>query len=691
MSDALTEAQALYREALSATRDQRRQIQEDLGFTNPSDPQQWDEALRRQRENDPGGARPCLTHDQIGQYVSNVAGQFEQRPPALHTIPVDSGADKKVAESLDGILRHIEAASRAQSHYARMLTSSARCGVGYLTVRPEYTDRALNWQEPRIGSEGDPLRVVFDPWSVEIDGSDATFAYLLTPYSRREWERKWGKADQVSFGDEERTRVKDERESILAAECWRVDTATKNMLVLGMPDGSEEAITEDDYATRYADSPEKPIILREYSDKIKRVLWSVMSGTEYLVKEREFPASGIGIVPMYGYVGWADGRMQFCGMGRRAREPMQAYNFHISEIRAYMNDAPKSPWLVPVRALDGKLKDLWDKAALERRSYLPYHDVDETGPIAVPQRMQVSANLQNLVQGAQQSLADIQAALGMYQANLGAPGNETSGIAIESRKQQGEASTSHFTTHAAASITQCGRLIVDMIPRLIDTRRKMRILGIDMTPSSVVINPGQAGALQETQEGLQINPGAGHYDVRVVVGAAFSTQRQQAQTAYTEMMRANPNMIGAIGPLWAQTMDVPHADKLAQVLTAMAPPEVQAILKPQDSQPTSGDLQAQVAQMKQALQEALSVAQEVQQECEQLREELGAAKEKSGIEAYKAETERMVGLKDAINPAQIEALVVQTVEQMLSAPPLYDEEIDTPPMGEVAPELIEVQ
>jgi hypothetical protein len=55
--------------------------------------------------------------------------------------------------------------------------------VGYLIVRPEYIDRALGYQEPRISSEADPLRVVFDPWSVQLDGSDADFGYKLTSLS----------------------------------------------------------------------------------------------------------------------------------------------------------------------------------------------------------------------------------------------------------------------------------------------------------------------------------------------------------------------------------------------------------------------------------------------------------------------------------------------------------------------------
>ena len=684
--DALIEAQKLYQESLDALREQRSQIEEDLEFSDPSDPQQWDAAVKRQRESDPGGARPCLVHDQVGQYIANVAGQFSQRPPSIHTIPVDSGADKKVAESIDGILRHIEHVSRAQSHYSRAQLSAARCGVGYLIVRPEHVDRALNYQEPRIGSEGDPMRVVFDPWSVEIDGSDAGFAYRLIPYSHREWTKQWGKAAKVSFGDEQRTTSQDTRESILAAECWRTENVSRDMLVIQSREGDESTIDVSEYRRLYAevDPMVAPAVVREYRDKVKRVFWSLMSGVEYLSEEVEYLAENIGIVPMYGYVGWSQGRMHYCGMARRARDPQQSYNYHISEIRAYMSDAPKSPWIVPIRALTGPIKDLWDRAAVERRAYLPYNDIDETGqPVSPPQRTPVSTNLANLIQGAQQALTDIQASLGMYQANLGAPSNETSGIAIESRKQQGEASTSHFQTHAAASIAQVGRLIVDMIPRLIDTRRRMRILGIDMTPGAVMVDPQAPQPLQQGNGMTVINPSAGHYDVRVVVGASYSTQRQQAQQAYTEMMRANPALTPALGPLWAQTLDVPHADKLAQVLTAMAPPEVRDILQPKDGQPSAEQLQAQMQQMQQALQEAVSLAKEAQQELQEAKAEAESKEQEVQIKAYEAETNRLK--VTGANEQQVQAIVMQLLGDMArtAMPP---QETPEPPEQNEAPE-----
>lgn len=666
MADLLKDSQTMYCEALDASRRQRQQIQEDLEFSDPSDPQQWDQTEKQARMTDPGGARPCLVMDQTEQYVANVAGQVEQRPPALHAIPVGGGADKKVAEQLDGFYRHIEHSSRAQQHYAIALTAAARAGVGYLMVLPEYVDRALNWQEPRITSEGDPLRVVFDPWSKELDGSDAEMGWHLAPMSYSAFEREFGKkSPKISFGDRE-GKTCDERESIITAVQWRVVTETKNIIVATL-NGDEASYTEDEF--HEARQNGQPLVyVRNYRDKRRVVKWARLSGAEVLTEEAVYPADGIGIVPVYGYVGWKDGRLSYCGIPRRAREPQRAYNYHMSEMRAYITQAPKSPLLVPMSALkDQTIKNLYDLASVQNRAYLPYNDWDaENGRvIAPPTRLSPSVDLRNHIEGAMQARQDIQAALGMYQASLGAPSNETSGIAIESRKQQGEAATAHFPSHLAASLGTVGKLCMQMIPRLIDTKRQVRIIGIDNTASATVIDPSQAQAMVETPQGVSINPNVGKYDVRIVVGASFSTQRQQAQEAYTEMMRANPQMMPAIAPLWAQTLDVPHADKLAQVLTAVAPDAVKAILQP-DTQPGTAEVKAENDQLKQALQEATSIAREAQQDADEANDKLRDKQAENEIAQYNAETNRLK--VTGANVEQIEVIVQQLLTQMLTGP-----------------------
>lgn len=695
MANDLQQAQEMYEDAISATREQRQQIEEDLRFSDPSNPQQWDDAIKRQRETDPGGARPCLVMDHVGQYVANVAGQVNKSPPAIHTVPVGSGSDVKVSEQLDGMMRHIEYASRAQTHYGTALTSAARTGVGYLVVRPEYVDRALGYQEPRICAEADPLRVVFDPWSVQLDGSDATFGYLLTSMSEREFERKYGaKAEKVSFGADQRSMDgHSDRKSIVVAEQWYKEEKTRNIIIWLGFDNQEVTGSEDEYHAACQAAGVKLQFVRSYRDKYQCVKWRTMSGATILdtVKNADgtealYPADAIGIVPVYGYWGISDGRMTYCGIPRRARNPQRSYNYHMSEQLAYIGTAPKAPWVASVRAIRG-LEALWDRSSVDSRAVLPYNDIDDVGnPIPAPTRMNLSVNLQNHMQGAEQALHDLEATIGMYQANLGAPSNEQSGVAIDARKEQGEASTSHFPQNLAASLGQVGRIVVQMSAKLIDTKRQQRIMGIDMTPSCITIDPQQQQAVQQTEQGLSINPNVGSYDVRVVVGASFSTQRSQAQSALAEVMRNNPEMTPAIAPLWAQNLDIPHADKLAQVLVAMAPPAVQAILNPDtNKQPKPEQLMQQVQQAQQALKEAIQHAHDAQAEADQAeqqlrdkREEIETKTRELDIKAYDAETKRLQLTSAAMTPEEVRMMVAQTVNAMLSHPDPLPGELPEP-------------
>lgn len=684
MADVLAEAQRLYQESLDACRDQRAQIEEDLKFSDPSDPQQWEESVRRQREGDPGGKRPCLTMDQTGQYVANVAGQIEQRPPAIHAIPVGGGAEKQAAEQIDGRFRHIEHVSKATQHYARALTSAARSGVGYLLVRPEYVDRALGWQEPRISSESDPLKVVFDPWSVDTDGADADFGYILTPMSHKAFERRWGaKKDKRDFGDTESSRRDDNRTSILTAEQWYKETEKRNVIVWIGADGEETSGLEDEYHDACQAVGMQLPYVRNYTDKYQCVKWRRMSGADIL-EESEYMADGIGIVPVYGYVGFSEGRMRYCGIPRRARAAQQAYNYHKSELMM-----PGAQLLASKRATAG-VEKLWDRSQVERRAFMPYNDHDEDGPISQPSLIKIGSSLVDHASGAESALRDIQASIGMYQANLGAQSNETSGVAIESRKQQGEASTAHFPSHMAASLGQVGSLVMQMDAKLSDTRRQQPIIGVDGSSGSVMVDPDQKESFARSPEGVTINPNVGKFGVRVVVGASYSTQRTQTNAAFAEIMRGNKELAPIVAPFWAQTLDFPGSDKFAQAMAAMAPEPVKAILQPegQDAQPDPAAMAKQVEQMRQALQEAIRHAKEAQADADDAISAMADAKRMAevrerelNIKAYDAETKRLQ--VTGANADQAQAVMRDLIQQMLMNPDPLPGEASEPPKAEL--------
>lgn len=666
----LEEAQRFFNESLEALRDQRKQIEEDLKFSDPSNPEQWEEDIKAQRETDPGGRRPCLVHDQLGQYTAQVTGQIEKQPPSIHAIPVSGGAEKKAAEQIDGRFRHIEHASRASQHYARALTSAARAGVGYLVVRPEYVDRALGWQEPRIGSEPDPLKVVFDPWSVDTDGADATVGWILTNISDREFDRRWRGKAKRDFGDLETSGRRDDRKETLVAEEWLKVEHTEPVVIYLDENGQEQAVdtTPEDFNAQVEASGMRLQLLRAYKDKRQKVIWRRMSGEDVL-EESEYPADAIGIVPVYGYVGFANGRMRYCGIPRRARAPQQAYNYHISEQLAYIGTSPRSPWWVSKRAAQG-VEDILDRMAVENRAWIPFNDIGEDGqtPVQAPMRISPSVNLGNHIAGAEQALKDIQGAIGMYQANLGAPSNETSGVAIDARKEQGESSTAHFPSHMAASLGQVGNIVMQMDARLSDTRRKQPILGIDGAAGAVTVDPDQDAAFQRTQEGVSINPNVGKYGVRVVVGASFSTQRSQTNAAFAEIMRGNKELAPTVAPFWAQTLDFPGSDKFAQAMAAMAPAPVKAILQPegQDEGPDPAALAQELEQCKLALQEAVQLGQEAQEDADKAIQALAEQRNDDQIKRYEAETNRLK--VTGANEEQIKFIVSDLINTMLSQP-----------------------
>lgn len=669
MSDKLTSAQESYREFMDAMRDQRTQIDEDLRFSDPSNPQQWDEAIKLAREKDPGGKRPCHVFDQTGQYVANVAGQVEQAPPSLHAIPISGGADKKTAEYIDGRFRHIEHASRAASHYKTALTSAARVGVGYLVVRPVLTDVKMRYKEPRISCVPDALKVLFDPWSTETDGSDASEAFILTDMSNRAFEERWPKKDLVGFGDLEQLKTNSDRKEILIAEHFKKVVTTRPMVMYEESPGIVCHGTKDEYDEESRKAGAAYPVLNEYKEKNTKVVWSLFSGADCL-EESEYPCEYIGIVPMYGYVGFANGRMTYCGIPRRARDAQQAYNYHASELKAYIGTQPKAPWIASIRAVKGH-EHLWDAAAAQSRAFLPYNDMDEMGAIQPPVRTPVSTSLVNHEMGLQQASRDIQASIGMYQANLGQKSNETSGVAIETRKQSGEANTAHFPSHMAASIGQIGNIVMHMDAKLADTRRPQPTMRFDQTPETITVDPEQKESYTSDESGAPvINPNVGKYGVRVVVGASFTTQRAHTNVAMTEIMRSNKEIAPVIAPFWAQTLDFPGADKFSQAMAAMAPAPVKAVLSPEGEPQDPAILSAEVERLKQALQEATQLGSEAQDDADTAMRALADKTDKEKIEWYKAATDRLK--VTGANVDQVEAIITDMLPDLLGVGPKPD-------------------
>ena len=113
------------------------------------------------------------------------------------------------------------------------------------------------------------------------------------------------------------------------------------------------------------------------------------------------------------------------------------------------------------------------------------------------------------------------------------------------REKQADVGTYHYVDNLARAVRYVTRQLVDLIPKIYDTQRIARIIGIDGETNMVKIDPTQAEPVKKIvdQTGVVIekiyNPGVGKYDVVVTTGPGYATKRQEALEAMAQLLQGN--------------------------------------------------------------------------------------------------------------------------------------------------------
>ena len=288
--DALQQAKERWADATDHMREQHARMLEDLRFSNPSEPRQWDDdALKLRR------GRPCLTFDRTNQFILQVVNDARQNKPGIMCMPADSNADPLVAEKLNGIVRHIEYTSRAGIAYDTAVEHAARVGLGWLRVVPEVMRPETNEQEIRIKRVHDPLSAKLEPGSTEPDGSDAMWGFVDSTLTKRAFEaaypgKKFASWDSEGWFGEDTVRI---------CEYFKVEEKEQNRIIVDLA-GQRGVLTEDQYWQVANTTGVKPRVIDNTVVKLRNVKWYKLSGLEIL-EETDFPSQFLPLIPVIGY------------------------------------------------------------------------------------------------------------------------------------------------------------------------------------------------------------------------------------------------------------------------------------------------------------------------------------------------------------------------------------------------------
>ena len=695
--DRLATMRSRFTMALSAYSDSREDELDDLRFMAGSPDNQWQWpadvlATRGSVQGQTINARSCLTINKLPQHVRQVTNEQRQNRPTGKVIPADDKADVAVAEIFDGMVRHIEYISDADVAYDTACDNQVTYGEGYIRLLTEYCREDSFDQDLKIGRVRNSFSVYMDPTIQDPCGSDAKWCFLTEDLTKEEYERMFPNASPVSsmmsqgVGDQSLSQWLSE-DTVRIAEYFYFEH--KSVKLNLYPD-NVTAIDGTPQDKQLKLMFQKPIRSRNV-DK-KQVKWLKTNGFEVL-QEQDWAGKWIPVIRVVGNEWEVDGQLYVSGLVRNAKDAQRMYNYWVSQEAEMLALAPKAPFIGYGGQFEG-YENQWKTANTTNWPYLEVNpDVTDGAGSALPlpQRAAPPLAQTGLIQAKMGASDDIKSTTGQYDSSLGAASNERSGRAILAREKQGDTGTYHYVDNLSRAIRYVTRQLVDIIPKIYDTERVARIVGLDGEVGMVKVNPQQPEPVKSIvdQTGIVMekvyNLSVGVYDVCVTTGPGYMTKRQEALDAMSMLLQSNPDLWKVAGDLFIKNMDWPGAQEMAARFAKIIDPKV---MEGEDQSPEMQQAKQQIEAMTQHMQQMEGMLKRVEQSME--AQQLDIKRFDSEVKAYDAETKRISAVQASMSEEQIHDIIMGTIHaaidtgDLVSGMPSRDQ-LEQNEMGE-APE-----
>jgi hypothetical protein len=556
----INEAIEFLRLSSEADSTNRSSALEDLKFAAGD---QWPTEIQNSRNLE---ARPCLTINKIDPYIRQVTNQQRQARPRIKVHGMNTQSDEKLAQILTGVIRHIEVNSDADQAYDTAFDYSVRMGWGYFRIVTDYIREDSFDQEIYFRPIENPFTVYFDPNSVMPDGSDAERCLITTVVDKKTFKKMYPDADEGNFtyrgtGDSSAEWVM--KEDIRIAEYFYTERKAAKLMQLS--DGT--AVYQDEMPSEDILRMAGITVVSERDSIRKQVKWCKLTAMDIL-EERTWPGKYIPIVPVYGQQLVVDGKRKKYGLVRNAKDPQRMLNFWQTSITESVALAPKAKWLMAEGQDEGHELE-WAAANIKSSPVLRYKQKDIEGqPAPAPARLQPEPPPAGILAASASINNDLQAVLGIFDPNQLPQGN-MSGKAINGQQQQIDLTNFHYFDNLTRSIRYAGKILLDLIPKIYDHERVMRIIGYDNQPELVVLNQRTVDAAGVTK--ILNDVTVGEYDVVMETGPSYNSKRQEAVANMMPLLSASPDLMKIAGDLVFRNMDFPGADIIADRLAAANP------------------------------------------------------------------------------------------------------------------------
>lgn len=590
-------AQDRFKQAMDSESDNRERSIEGIRFVD------LDEQWGQQDLNNRIG-RPSLVINKCAGVVRQISNDERMLKPRIKVRPADSAASPEIAEIFNGLIRNIENLSDADSAYDMGGDQAIKGGWGYWRVMTDYAGDDAFEQDIFIRRIVNQFSVYMDPGAKEADKSDAHWCFITEVMTEKEFEARYPKAPTTGFSQQGAGEGNADwftDNAIRVAEYYYKEPIEKTLwltLTIGENgddydtieadpdievierDGKRYFMTEvvEDDQEEMAEQmpgmmeqatgmlPQEPRytvteILKERTVKTDKLMWCKLAGGEVIEGPEEQAGMYIPVVYCGGDESWIEGEPILKSAFFHAIDSQRLYNWSRSNSAETQALSPKQPFVGTAAMFEGHEAE-WEQAQRNPKMYITAN-IDNG---LMPQRQPLSLPDNGSLQESMQAADDIKSTTGLFDASLGNRGNETSGVAINARKVESDVSTFHFQDNQKRAIKFTARILVDLIPKIYDSERVIRVIGKDNATAWVEINKRVPNPNAPKGYTVTNDLSIGKYDVVVDTGPGFLTQRQEASEDMTRFMTAAPMAAPVLLPRIATMLDWEDGDEIADEL-----------------------------------------------------------------------------------------------------------------------------
>jgi len=630
---------------------------------------QWDSTALEERtkgkasNGSPLPPRPTNVFNIVKPFIIKVVNGVKKMKPTLRVMPCDGASDKVLADVRRGVIRSIERNTGAVPSRLNALNDAVSAGYGFYRFVTEYSDPMSMDQDIKYKDVEDATTVLWDDGDTSIDGSDCKKVVVQERITKEEFKAETGKDWEDVYHNVQGDGVKisdawGSESGPTISEYFYIEEKPEKLVQLA-PEFAQQVGKKTIYYSDLVKLSEqngiKPeFMIATYEDggyvqretTTRQVWWCKLAGKELLKKER-WPGYWIPVFKVDGRKKAIGGEIRMDGLGNDAKGSQKSYNYARNNQLERMGMVTKAAHYTPVHGIPENKKYKWESSNTRNWATLEYNAYDDQGrPIPAPQRpptVQVDPGLANEANLASE---EIKATMGIYGAFVGDTTGNRSGRAVLAEAEESADTVFDFANNLANVMTHEGRVVNELIPKIFNTPRQVRMVGEDDAEKVIWINQK---AQNEKGEEYYYDMNQGKFDVTVEMGPSDATKRVETREGMEVFIKALPEFASSFGDLYAKEQDWRNADQIAERVKKMIKLQYPGLVD--DDEEDEKEPPPELIEAQQAIDEMNQQLQVVTQENEQLKTDKRIEAMKVQIEEFKAKTERM----KAISAAQSDA------------------------------------